>query len=170
MSANATLNRSIIKRRRRGKPYDHRNMRKDWTNEWFLKNRIAIVALTNHVGHQIKDKCRDMGIMFFYGGHLTGKIGSSKFTRRYSTGIQPKYCMDNPQYKTEIYEKSLKVKDLVRWAYRTFNTQKCENVWVDSRLDLKPGKYADGVGWWKEKGLPWDQNFEVIDGKFCLKV
>ena len=170
MSANETLNRSIIKRRRRGKPYDYRNMKKNWTNEWFLKNRIAIVALTNHVGHQIKAKCRDMGIMFFYGGHFTGKIGSSEFTRRYSTGIQPRNCPDNPQYKTEIYEKSLKVKDLVRWVYRTFNTQKCENVWVESRLDLKPGKYSDGDRWWKEKGLPWDQNFEFIDGKFCLKV
>ena len=166
MSANATLNRSIIKRRRRGKPYDYRNMRKDWTNEWFLKNRIAIVALTNHVGHQIKDKCRDMGIMFFYGGHLKGKIGSSE----YSTGVQPRWCPDNPQYNTEIYEKSLKVKDLVRWVYQTFNTQKHEYVWVKSIPDLKPGKYSDGVAWWKEKGLPWDQNFKVIDGKFCLKV
>ena len=169
MSANATLNRSIIKRRRRGKPYDYRNMRKNWTNEWFLKKRIAIVALTNHVGHQIKDKCRDMGIMFFYGAHLKSKVESSEFTRRYRGGIQASCCPDNPQYNKEIYEKSLKVKDLVRWVCRTFNTQKCEYVWVKSIPDLKPGKYSDGVVWWKEKGLPWDQNFEVVDGKFCLK-
>ena len=138
-------------------------MRKWWTNEWFLENRIAIIALTNHVGNQIKEKCRDMGIMFFYGNHVTGNI-------KCATRIQPRYCTDNPQYKTELYEKSLKVKELVRWAYRTFNTQKSENVWVDSIYDLKPGEYDQGAVWWKEKDLPWDQNFEVIDGKFCLKV
>ena len=115
------------------------------------------------MGNQIKEKCRDMGIMFFYGNHVTGNI-------KCATRIQPRYCTDNPQYKTEIYEKSLKVKELVRWAYQTFNTQKSENVWVDSRYDLKPGEYAEGAAWWKEKDLPWDQNFEVIDGKFCLKV
>ena len=167
MSGNATLNRSIIKRRRRGKPYDHRNMRKDWTDEWFLKNRIAIVALTNHVGHRIKEKCRHMGIMFFYGGHVTGNIKcATRGNIKCATRTQPKYCTDNPRYKTEIYEKSIKVKDLVRWAYRTFNTQKHEYVWVDSRYDLKPGEYDQGVARWKEKDLPWDQNFEVIDGKF----
>ena len=164
MSANATLNRSLIKRRRRRRiPCDYRNMRKWWTNEFFLKNRIAIIAVTNHVGNQIKEKCRDMGIMFFYGNHVTGNIKGV-------TRIQPRYNTDSPRYTTELYEKSLKVKELVRWAYRTFNTQKRENVWVDWRYDLKPGEYGEGCVWWKEKDLPWDQNFEVIDGKFCLKV
>ena len=163
MSGNATLNRSLIRRRRRRKPYDHRNMRKEWTDEWFLENGIAIFAVTNHVGNQIKEKCRDMAIMFFYGSHVTGII-------KCATRIQPRYNTDSPRYKTELYEKSLKVKELVRWAYRTFNTQKRENVWVVPRYDLKPGEYAECDVWWKEKGLPWDQNFEVIGGKFCLKV
>ena len=141
-------------------------MRKEWTDEWFLENRIAIITVINHVSHRIKEKCRHMGIMFFYGDHIPGNIQST--TRM--PGIQPRYAMDNPQYRTEIYEKSLKVKELVRWAYQTFNTQKHEYVWVVSRFDLKPGEYADGDAWWKKKGLPWDQNFEVIDDKFCLKV
>ena len=63
--ANAIFNRSLIRRRRKRMPYDYRNMRKEWTSEWFLKNRIAIFAVTNHMGNQIKEKCRDMGIMFF---------------------------------------------------------------------------------------------------------
>ena len=87
MSANATLNRSIIKRRRRGKPYDHRDMRKDWTDEWFLKKRIAIVALTNHVGHQIKDKCRDMGIMFFLRWSHTWQCSKYNMDARDTTQI-----------------------------------------------------------------------------------
>ena len=161
--ANAIFNRSLIRRRRKRMPYDYRNMRKEWTSEWFLKNRIAIFAVTNHMGNQIKEKCRDMGIMFFYGGHVTDNI-------QCATQIQPRYNTDSPRYKTELYEKSLKVKELVRWAYQTFNTQKHEYVWVVSRFDLKPGEYDECDVWWKEKDLPWDQNFEVIDGKFCLKV
>ena len=155
MSANGTLNRSLIRRM----PRNHRNMRKWWTNEWFLENRIAIIAVTRYVGNQIKEKCREMGIMFFYGGHITGSIE-----------CVGKFRKNTPQYRTEIYEKSLKVKELVRWAFQTFNTQNSENVWVGWRYDVKPGEYAPGDAWWKEKDLPWEQNFEVIDGRFCLKV
>ena len=133
-------------------------MRKYWTNEWFLENRIAIIAVTRYVGNQIKEKCREMGIMFFCGGHITGSIE-----------CVGRFKKNTPQYRTEIYEKSLKVKELVRWTFQTFNTQNSENVWVDWRYDVKPGEYAQGDVWWKEKDLPCEQNFEVIDGRFCLK-
>ena len=55
-------------------PRNYRNMRKYWTNEWFLKNRIVIKAVTKYAGKHIKEKCREMGIMFFYGGHITSCI------------------------------------------------------------------------------------------------
>ena len=132
MSANGTLNRSLIRRM----PRNHRNMRKWWTNEWFLENRIAIIAVTRYVGNQIKEKCREMGIMFFYGGHITGSIE-----------CVGKFRKNTPQYRTEIYEKSLKVKELVKWAFQTFNTQNSENVWVGWRYDVKPGEYAPGDAW-----------------------
>ena len=65
MSGNATLNRSLIRRRRRRKPYDHRNMRKWWTNEWFLENRIAIITVTNHVGASNQRKVSRYGYYVF---------------------------------------------------------------------------------------------------------
>ena len=134
-------------------------MRKYWTDEYFLKDRIVIIAVTKYAGNQIKEKCREMGIMFFYGDHITGSIECAGRFRK-----------NSPQYRTKMYEKSLKVKGLVRWAFQTFNTQDNENVWMETICDVKPGKYDDGDVWWKEKNLPWEQNFEVIDGRFCLKV
>ena len=34
----------------------------------------------------------------------------------------------------------------------------------------KPEDNDKDVAFCKKNGLPWDQNFKVIDGKFCLKV
>ena len=78
-------------------------MRKYWTDEYFLKDRIVIIAVTKYAGNQIKEKCREMGIMFFYGGHITGSVE-----------CVGRFRQNTPQYRTKMYEKSLKVKELVR--------------------------------------------------------
>ena len=136
-------------------PHDYRRLQKHHTNKWFLNNRIVIKTAYRSIGNQIKERCKATGIMFYYGGHCVGSI-------EYAGRIRA-------EYKTEILEKSLKVKELIKWAFAYFNSRSKEDVWIETR----PNMAAMGsAGWWKGKDtdLPPETNTEIIDGKPMLKV
>ena len=130
-------------------PKDRRNLKSYQTTGWFNENRIVIKAAYRSVGDEIKEKCKQSNILYSYGGHCI--LGG------------------DDEYKTEINQTGLKVKELAEWALDRFNTATRADVWIEDR-PLQVSRISP-CGTWpgKDTNLPPETNTVLVDGVPALK-
>ena len=116
------------------------------TTEWFNKNRIVIKAAYRSVGDEIQEKCEQSNILYYYVRYHSIHGGDGK--TRVSTD----------EYKIEINQTGLKVKELAEWALNRFNTRTRDDVWMYGYRPLQVN--------WITRGT----NTVLVDGVTSLKL
>ena len=140
-------------------PKDRRSLKRYQTTDWFNKNRIVIKAAYHSVGDEIKEKCKQSNILYYYGGHSIH--GEDEYIG--------KMQVNTDEYKIEINETGLKVKELAKWALNRFNTRTRDDVWIEVR-PLQVHWIIPGRDWpGKDTHLPEETNTVFVDGVATLK-
>ena len=141
-------------------PKDRRNLKSYQTTDWFNKNLIVIKAAYRSVGDEIKEKCKQSNILYYYGGHSID--GGDEYIGRMRVWTD--------EYRVEIKETGLKVKELTEWALNKFNTKTKDDVWIEI-LPLPLYWFSPWRNWpGKDKDLPPETNAILVNGVATLKV
>ena len=121
------------------------------TMDWFNKNRIVIKAAYRSVSDEIKEKCEQSNMLYYYvHSHCIHCIhGEDEYIGK--AGVS------TDEYKIEINQTGLKVKELAKWALNKFNTETRVVVWIE----LQPLP----VNWFTR-----DTYSVLVDGVATLKV
>ena len=90
------------------------------TNDWFNRNKILITTRRSVVGDKIKEKCMQRGISHYYGDHSI--VGGDLYIGNVR--------VRSDRYRLTVQETGLKVKELVEWALKEFNSSCTEDVWI----------------------------------------
>ena len=103
-------------------PKGCRSLQRYQTTDWFNKNRIVIKTPYRSVSDEIKEKCEQSNMLYYY-------------VRSHSIHGGDEYIgkarVSTDEYKIEINQTGLKVKELAKWALNKFNTETRVVVWIE---------------------------------------